>query len=527
MALVVFVRRCASLDLRLYYEAHFRFHEVHCDMAGPVIRRIKQGSPKVRLFISDGSERSDYMPQRQALKLLGAPHSGVNLMSCYYPRQTFWPERRLFGPDVPHYRHSPKDGTEGTRLKDLNEWTDGYYSFEIDDPDTGVLEQVADVRRYGQEPRLTVTADLDTTDAELERMASVLRPFGRMQLRLNHEANGCTWFRFARNVGEVQGEAQQKLYYDISQFFIRAHHVFRDIAPNVTFVACYNGPGERAARGEIAPGELPCMSLRELGLMYLVPGIVCSLDQYGSLHYGWPGHTISDPPIIGNVTHAEHVAFALTPTTLCNGVVTLFWRAMCQMRGDQVRVDLGELNFDENIHGPQIQAHLVHEAYDWIRQHPEIVGSVTFYELTDMGGLGLFRQRRYGDLDDLKTTILADVYKRIMQWEEFRHPCVQLDPLLRGAKSAALVWRSSVDAEGLELALEGREARQVDFREKYWRRVFVAAADGSETCIHSSAQKLRLRRGTESIKLFALPPDGRDNSPDGFRATVPVPVLTG
>lgn len=491
----------------------------------PGVRRIRQGSPTVRLFMSDGSERSDYMPQRQAIKLLGAPHSGVNLMSCYYPRQSFWPERRLFGPGVPHYRHSFADQTERTRLHDMNEWTDGYYSFEIDDPRTQVLKQVADVRRYGQEPRLSVTADIDTSDEELVRMAEVLRPFGRMQLRLNHEANGCTWFRFARNVGSKSGVEARKLYYDISQFFIRAHHVFRDVAPLVTFVACYNGPGERARRGEIEEGRLPCVPYDELGLMYLLPNIILSLDQYGSLHYGWPGHTIPSPPVIGNVNHAEHRAFALTPIGLCEGVISLYWRIMRQMRGEEVRVDLGELNFDEDIHGPDIQAYLVHEVYSWIRQHPEVVQSVTFYELTDMSGLGLFRQRRYGDLEHLKTTVLLDVYRQIMRWEEFRHPHAVLEELKPGARRVELVWRSSVDAEGLELCLEGKPARSVDFKEKYWRRVTFADGNGQETCLHTSAPTVRVPRGTASVKVFALPPDGKDNSPDGYRATVPVPAL--
>ena len=75
---------------------------------------IKQREAEVRLFISDGSERSDYLPQEKAIELLGRPHAGINLMACYYPKQEFWPERRLFSEDVPHYRHAPKDETELT-----------------------------------------------------------------------------------------------------------------------------------------------------------------------------------------------------------------------------------------------------------------------------------------------------------------------------------------------------------------------------------------------------------------------------
>lgn len=494
-------------------------------MAGTVVKRVRQDSPTVRLFISDGSERSDYLPQREAIRLLGAPHSGVNLMSCYYPRQSFWPERWLFGPDVPHYRHSLCDATEATPLKDPNDWTDGYYSFDIEDPRNDVLKQIVDVRRYGQEVRLSMMADIDTPTEELERIADILKDFGRMQLRLNHEANGNTWFRFARNVGALKGKKQRKLYYDISQFFVRAHHVFRDIAPNVTFVACYNGMGERVSKGEIGPGEMPLMSRDRLGLMYLLPDIVISFDQYGSLHYGWPSHAIEDPPIIGGCDPAVDQAFDLTPRELCEEIITFFRQTLCRLRQEDIRVDLGEVNFDEDIHGPDIQAYLIHETYSWIRRHPEIIGSATFYELTDMGGLALFRQKAYGNVKDLTTTVLLDVYKDIMGWDEFRHPCTAVADVEEGTESIELTWRSSVDAEGLEVRPEGAPAKAIDFREEYWRRVLMTGEDGKEAYFHTKARTLRLRRGTESIRVFALPPDGKDNSRSGYKATVPVPVL--
>ncbi len=493
-------------------------------MAQVRVSRIRQGSPAIRLFMSDGSERSTYMPQARAIELLGAPHSGVNLMSCYYPKQTFWPERRLFSDEVTHYRHSICDSTERTPLKDLNDWTDGYYSFDIEDAENDVVRQLADVRRYGQEPRLTVTADIDTPDEDLERIGGILKDFGRMQLRLNHEANGCTWFRFARNVGGLQGEEARRLYYEISRFFIRAHDAITGIAPNVTFVACYNGPGERAKRGELGDGELPHMGEDQLGRMYLLPDVMISLDQYGSLHYGWPAHRIENPPIIGQVEAARHRAFALTPRELCEDVIALFWRTVCDMRRGPVRIDLGELNYDADIHGDDIQAYVVHEAYSWLRRHPEIIGSVTFYELTDMGGLGLFRQREYGDVENVTTTLLLDVYKDIMGWDEFRHACTVVDEVGEGARGVDLVWRSPEDAEGMELRAEGAPLKGVDFKERYWRQVVIAAESGRDSCLYTDARTVRLPGAAQSVKVFALPPDGKDNSPDGFRAAVPVPA---
>lgn len=40
-----------------------------------------------------------------------------------------------------------------------------------------------DARRHGQDIRLTLTADIETTDDELSRIAETLKPFGRVELR--------------------------------------------------------------------------------------------------------------------------------------------------------------------------------------------------------------------------------------------------------------------------------------------------------------------------------------------------------
>jgi hypothetical protein len=489
------------------------------------VHRIRVGEPEVRLFMSDGSERSDYMPQAQAIGWLGAPHSGVNLMSCYYPRQSFWPERRLFAPEVPHYRHSLNDQTATTRLEDLNDWTDGYYSFEIDRPDNDVVRQMEDVRRYGQDVRLSVTADTDTPDDDLRRMAEVLKPFCPMQLRVNHEANGCTWFRFARNVGAMTGEEMRRTYREISGFFIRANETIRSVAPGVTLVGCYNGPGERALRGEIDPNELPHLDDDQLGLMYKLPDMAVSLDQYGSLHYGWPGHAIRGAPLVGNVDPAVHGAFSLPVYALCECIFRPFQQLVSRMRGEPTRIDLGELDFDEDIHGPEIRAQLVYETMEWIRRSPDVIASVTFYELTDMGGLGLLRQERYDDVDHVHPSRpLLDVYRRVMTWPEFRHPVERTGEVHDGP--VELLWRSSADADGLEVVLEGA-VHSIDFGSPYWRRVVFEDGQGAVTHVHTDRQLVPVPEGTAVVRVFAPPPDGRNNCAEGYRSSVPVPSVAG
>jgi hypothetical protein len=490
----------------------------------PTVSKFHRGEPTIRLYMSDGSERSTYMPQEQAIGLLGAPHAGVNLMSCYYPAQTFWPERRLFSEEVPHYRWSVTDQTETTRLEDFNDWTDGYYSFDIEDPDNEVVRQLEDVRRYGQEPRLTLTADLDTPTEDLERIADTLKDFGAMQVRLNHEANGCSWFRFARNVGQMTGEEARRTYYEISQFFIRVHELFGRLAPNVTMVGCYNGTGEQTIKGEISAGAIPHLGDDELGLMYRLPGIIVSLDQYGSLHCGWPGHEVEGAPIIRKFAFDELKGFALTPCELCELVIRPFQTVIADIRGEPTRIDLGELDFDEDYHGPGVRAQLIFECYEWLRRHPDIIGSITFYELTDAGGLGLFRQREYGDVEDVTESIVTDVYRRIMRWDEFRLPIENAEPVGEGAGAIGLTWRSSCDSEGLELMLDGA-AKGVEFGDAYWRQVVLVGEDGEESYVYGEEPTLALPAGTRAVRVFAPPPDGRDDGPAGYRVTVPVPSV--
>ncbi len=488
------------------------------------IEKIHQGEPAIRLYMSDGSERSTYMAQADAVARLGAPHTGVNLMSNYYPKQSFWPERRIFGQDVPHFRHSICDETEKTRLEELNDWTDGYYSLVPEAPECEVLRQIADVRRHGQDARLTLEMETETSDEELVRIAERLKPFGRMEVRLNHEANGCTWFRFARNVGNLPRERQTPIYREISDFFLHARDVMCGVAPGLTFVACYNGPGGSAKRPGLGPDELPNLGPDELGPMYADPNVVASLDQYGSL--GWAYAEGPEPPLIVYEDFADLPFFALTVHELCQVVFRAFHERISAMRGEPTRIDLGELDYAEAIHGPEVRAQLIYEAYCWVRRHPEVIGSVTFYELTDIKDLGLYRQREYGNLEDLTSNIVLDTYRRIMRWEEFRHPRQTAGEVGEGAGRVELLWRSSCDAEGLRVGLPAG-AKALDCGEEYWRRVVFVGSDGAESYAHTDERRVAVPQGAVAALLFALPPDGRNNSPGGYRASVPLPSPAG
>jgi hypothetical protein len=492
------------------------------------VNRIAQGEPKVKLMIANGSERGDFMPVGNLTQRLGGVHAGMGLMAEYYPHRLHWPGRTLFGSNVPHYRHWYKDQTKLTRMHGPEEGSDGYYAFDLSNLHNDVVQQMEDVRRHGYDPRLTLTADINTPMQDMEAIAEMLKPFGPVEVRLNHEANGNTWFRFAKRVGDLpEGPQRRQLYYEISQFFIRAKEAMTRNASNVQLVACYNGPGERINSGELKPGEYPHLSERELGAMYDLEGIKISIDQYGSLHYGWPGHKIKNPPVIGPVTHAKHQGFAVEPDLLFNNLILPFQDFMAKRRGEPVLLDLGEMNYDRDIHDEDITAYLVDSCYRKIVANPQAIGSVVFYDAADMGGLGLFRQvpYHYGDVTNLSETRVTNTYREIMRWPQFQHPTQTLETVSNGAEAVELVWRSSTNAEGLEFAVD-KSAGSVDFKEPYWRRVVFVDGKGEKRYEHTGDQVLVIPPGTKRIQVFALPPDGRDNSSDGFRATVPLPKVT-
>lgn len=473
-----------------------------------VIKKIKQTEPLIKLIISDGSERSTYMPQEMALDWLGRPHCAVNLMSCYYPKQSFWPERMLFSDKVYHYRHSLADEQPHTPLKDINDWTDGYYSLDLNNSRNDVVQQLEDVRRYGQDIRLTITADLDTTDEDLRRIAEMVKDFCPMEIRLNHEAGGCGWFRFAKNVKYMDEDSTRKTHYEISQFFIRAKRVITETAPGVTF-----------AYSE----DLNYAGDDQMGLMLKEPGVIPGIDCYGSLHFGWPGHRIENPPVIGSVDRKEHQASYRTPWHVCEKIFHQFQIGISDLRGEHCRIDLGEFNYDEDIHGPEIKAQLLHECYHWIAANPEVIGSVVHYELTDRGGLGLLHEPEYNQLENVIPCVpVLRMYKDVMTWPEFISPVNETDTIGSDQKRVSLLWQSALNAEGLELINAGVKG-SLDFGEAYWRRVILISGDGEETFLHTDSETIDLPSGVEKIRLFVLPPNGRNNCEDGYRLSVPIP----
>ena len=149
-------------------------------------KTLHMGPAQCAVDLGDGSERGEYVNQDYILNKMGRPHRSISLMYCYYPLDKEFPGRISevmkdedvsFAWDYPYDDYfTYKGGLEGN--------TEG-------EPFTFMR----DLRRHGQDVTLTLTVDPHVSDEQLIAIANDLRPFGRLLLRINHEATG-NWFSF-------------------------------------------------------------------------------------------------------------------------------------------------------------------------------------------------------------------------------------------------------------------------------------------------------------------------------------------
>ena len=158
--------------------------------------KIHLGPAACAVDLGDGSERGEYVNQDYILERLGRPHRAVNLMYCYYPLDKGWPERASKAHahdnlndvwDYPYDDYFPYGGGIGGSL------------------DGEPFTFMRDVRRHGQDVCLTLTIDPFVDDEHIVAIAKDMAKFGRVTLRINHEATG-NWFSFnKRATKSIQG----------------------------------------------------------------------------------------------------------------------------------------------------------------------------------------------------------------------------------------------------------------------------------------------------------------------------------
>lgn len=316
------------------------------------IKKIHIGPAKCAVDMNDGSERGEYVNQDYILQTMGRPHRCINLMYCYYPFDKEWPGRIsevMKDADVSFQWDYPYD--------DYFTYKGGLGGTTEDEPFTCMR----DVRRHGQDVSLTLTIDPAVTDEHLIAIAKDLRPFGRMLLRINHEATG-NWFSFNKRC----------TYQEVADFYVRFHKIIKEYAPNVSTILCIGGC-ESADSDEISKEKEFTEAVRATDIW--------SVDKYISLHYGWPFDVAEKGGNSFTVDNAENV-FNMTKKS--------YERFKYLNGGIDKPMVMSELNADGDVVGPYEQANIVKAFCDKVKnEKAEWLKAFTFYMFRDRGRLGL------------------------------------------------------------------------------------------------------------------------------------------
>ncbi len=376
-----------------------------------------------RIDLGDGSERGEYVDQDYILTRLGKPLHAINLMYCYYPHEEKWPERASkayagkevsFAWDYPYDDYFPYLGGIGGR-------TDG-------EPFTCIRE----VRRHGQDVVLTLTMDPKLSDEEVAQVARELKPFGRLQIRINHEATG-NWFSFNKRA----------TYPEVALFFARCVEIFHREAPQIQVILCldgYKSPDEEKMEKE--DDFLPAILAAD----------VESVDRYLALHWGWP-YDVADADTNQYARYRVEDIYALTKKSAAR------YRKLC---GEHKPMVLSELNADGDVTGPYEQAAMVERFAELLKEDPDRwLDGFTLYQFRDRGRLGL-------ELEDPGNPGIGTPWPLMDSFIRLIHDPFFSASIERGRSDASLErqadpavepdlktlrWGGSEDADGIALPL--------------------------------------------------------------------------
>ena len=375
------------------------------------IKKIHLGKAKCAIDLGDGSERGEYVSQDYILNVLGRPMRAVSLMTAYYPLDETFPVRA-------HDAFADKEITY--------QWDYPYDDYEtykgglIGQLDKEPFNWMRDVRRHGQDVCLTVTADTRIGDEHLRAMAKDLSTFGRVMLRLNHEAGG-TWFTFTKRA----------TYEEIALFYAHACEIFHEEAPNVKLILCLNGLGEDGEKIEMEEIFAPAIKATD----------IFSMDRYMSLHWGWP-YDIAKKETKNY--YREKVKNIYDMGKACAKRFEL-------VAGEKRPMVLSEMNADGDVTGPYEQCDMLKEFCEMLKEDSEEwLDAFTFYQFRDRGRLGL----EWEDPNNSEVGIklpLMDTFKEIIN-DEFFMPSI--DEKEEITLPVTLRWGGAEDSDGIAVEIK-------------------------------------------------------------------------
>ena len=381
------------------------------------ISKVKLTPAKCAVDLGDGSERGPYVDQDYVLNKMNRPHRAINLMYCYYPLDETFPQRASechkggevsFAWDYAYDDYfTYKGGLEGN--------TEG-------EPFT----YMRDVRRHGQDVILTLTCDPHVSDEQIIAIAHDLRTYGRLFLRLNHEADG-DWFSFNKRAS----------YDEVGAFFAHFADIIHKEAPNVKMIICIDGI-ENLGDEHIKKESSFIEAVKKADIW--------SVDKYIALNWGWPfevaekdnnQHKLSPNEEVYNKTKATFDRFV----EICGGV--------------RKPMLISEFNADGDVVGPYKQCDLIKDFTDRIKNDEgKWFSGLTMYQFRDDGRLGL----EYTDPNNKNNAYewpLMNTYKEIIN-DDFFKPGMEYSPI--DENNMEMRWGNSEDSEGISIELELEKA---------------------------------------------------------------------
>ncbi|MBP3762160.1 MAG: hypothetical protein J6I55_11945 [Ruminococcus sp.] len=372
--------------------------------------KISMGKALCAVDLGDGSERGEYVNQDYILNKLGRPHRSISLMYCYYPLDEQFPQRISeamkdaevsFQWDYPYDDYFTYKGGIGGNLND--------------EP----FKYMRDIRKHGQDVTLTLTIDPHVTDEMLAAIGEDLKTFGRLFLRINHEATG-NWFSFNKRA----------TYQEVADSYCRASRIIKKHAPNVLTILCIGGV-ENHETGEIEKEKEFSQAVRETDIW--------SVDKYMALHWGWPydvaesggnSHSRSSVKDTFDMTKASYERFKYINNNISKPMV------------------MSEFNADGDVTGAYEQAEMVQMFCDMIKDNKaEWFTGFTFYQFRDRGRLGLEIQDPNNADVGIEQPVMK-TYRNIIHDEWFM-PSLNIGDEI--SLPVTLRWGNSEDAEGIAI----------------------------------------------------------------------------
>lgn len=449
--------------------------------------QIHMGPARCAVDLSDGSERGAYVNQDYILHKLGRPHRAINLMYCYYPLDKGWPVRA----SIAHASDTVSFAWDYP-YDDYFTYKGGIHGNLKEEP----FPFMRDIRRHGQDIILTLTIDPHVSDEHLIAIAKDLTTFGRLQLRINHEATG-NWFSFNKRC----------TYQEVADFYVRFHKIIKEYAPNVKTILCIGGI-EYLDKEKMEKEEEFTEAVRQTDIW--------SVDKYMALHWGWP----YDVAERGGNSHkrdpVSHI-FELTKKS--------YERFKFLNRGIGKPMVMSEFNADGDVTGPYDQAVMIREFCDMLKQEPsDWFSAFTFYQFRDDGRLGL-------EITDPNNKEVGIEQPALKTYREIIHDDY-FSPIITTQEEVTLPvtlrWGGSEDATGLSLPLHFEknpvfaevifddDIKELNLMMEINNHWFYKAPGVKTIDLMSAFYEKPLTTSTDlCLKLFAPPATGENDSSQG------------